>query len=80
MVEKKDEIILKDLEVIYQFINFEVINKLINNVASIFGATFNRFSSMRKRFEQQLQLGQLSISQIKVNPKYRSGFPSWYFH
>lgn len=39
------------------------------------GATFNKFSSMRKRFEQQLQLGQLSISQIKVNPKYRSGFP-----
>ncbi len=30
---------------------------------------------MRKRFEQQLQLGQLPISQIKVNPKYRSGFP-----
>lgn len=30
---------------------------------------------MRKRFEQQLQLGQLPISQIKVNPKYRSAFP-----
>ncbi len=30
---------------------------------------------MRKRFEQQLQLGQLPISQIIVNPKYRSGFP-----
>jgi len=30
---------------------------------------------MRKRFEQQLQFGQLSISDINVNPKYRSGFP-----
>ena len=30
---------------------------------------------MRKRFEQQLQLGQLPISEIKVNPKYRFGFP-----
>jgi len=30
---------------------------------------------MRKRFEQQLQLGQLLISDITVNPKYRSGFP-----
>ena len=30
---------------------------------------------MRKRFEQQLQLGQISISQIEVNLKSRSGFP-----
>jgi len=30
---------------------------------------------MRKRFEQQLQVGQFLISDIKVNPKYRSGFP-----
>ena len=30
---------------------------------------------MRKRFEQQLQIGQIPISQIVVNPKYRSGFP-----
>jgi len=30
---------------------------------------------MRKRFEQQLQVGQLLISDIKVNPSYRSGFP-----
>ena len=43
------------------------------------GATFNKISSMRKRFEQQLQLGQLPISQIKLNPKYRSGFPKLVF-
>lgn len=30
---------------------------------------------MRKRFEQQLQVGQLLISDIKVNLSYRSGFP-----
>jgi len=39
------------------------------------GASFNKFSTMRKRFEQQLQIGQIPISQIEVNPKYRSGFP-----
>ena len=30
---------------------------------------------MRKRFEQQLKIGQIPISQIEVNPKYRSAFP-----
>jgi hypothetical protein len=30
---------------------------------------------MRKRFEQQLKIGQKPISQIEVNPKYRSAFP-----
>jgi hypothetical protein len=30
---------------------------------------------MRKRFEQQLKVGQILISQIEVNPKYRSAFP-----
>jgi len=30
---------------------------------------------MRKRFEQQLKVGQIPISQIEVNPKYRSAFP-----
>jgi transposase, IS5 family len=30
---------------------------------------------MRKRFEQQLRVGQIPISQIEVNPKYRSAFP-----
>ena len=39
------------------------------------GASFNKFSTMRKRFEQQLQIGQIPISQIEVNPKYRSGLP-----
>jgi hypothetical protein len=39
------------------------------------GASFNKFSTMRKRFEQQLQIGQIPISQIEVNSKYRSGFP-----
>jgi len=30
---------------------------------------------MRKRFEQQLKIGQIPISQIEVNPKYRSALP-----
>ena len=30
---------------------------------------------MRKRFEQQLKIGQIPISQIEVSPKYRSAFP-----
>lgn len=30
---------------------------------------------MRKRFEQQLKVGQIPVSQIEVNPKYRSAFP-----
>lgn len=30
---------------------------------------------MRKRFEQQLIIGQKPISEIQINPKYRSGFP-----
>jgi len=30
---------------------------------------------MRKRFEQQLKVGQIPISRIEVNPKYRSAFP-----
>lgn len=37
MVEKKDEITLIKLAVICQFINFEEINKFINNEASLFG-------------------------------------------
>lgn len=30
---------------------------------------------MRKRFEQQLRIGQIPISSIKVNHKYRGAFP-----
>jgi transposase, IS5 family len=30
---------------------------------------------MRKRFEQQLKVSQIPISQIEVSPKYRSAFP-----
>ncbi|MGC9331103.1 MAG: hypothetical protein ACP5DZ_04405, partial [Bacteroidales bacterium] len=29
---------------------------------------------MRKRFEQQLKIGQIPISQIEVNTKYRGAF------
>lgn len=36
MDEKKDEITLKDLESVYQFINFEEINNDINTEISIF--------------------------------------------
>lgn len=75
MIEKIDKITLKDLAAVRQFINYKVINRFININTSVLEGSFNNFSFMRKRFEQQLQLGQLSISEIKVNPKYRSGFP-----
>ena len=42
MVENKDEIRLKDLETISQFINFEVINNFTNSEYSIFGCNIQQ--------------------------------------
>ena len=36
------------------------------------GATFNKISSMRKRFEQQLTIGQLPIEAVCINPKSKN--------